>query len=166
LELKLEPADLNDLAEEAVTRYRQMAERNEVRVELEPAEDLPPTYADPNLLSSALGNLVKNAIQFNSPGGLVRVAVERRNGELAVAVADNGPGIPEDKLANIFSTFYQVDGSSTRAVGGTGLGLTIAKRAAESHGGRIDVVSRSGKGSTFTLVIPLRTEMPVPNEKQ
>ncbi|HUU56239.1 MAG TPA: GAF domain-containing protein [bacterium] len=161
LELKLEPVDLNDLAEETVAKYQQMAERNEIRVELEPAENLPSTYADPNLLASALGNLIKNAIQFNAPGGLVRVSVERRNGNLAVAVADNGPGISEDQLENIFSTFYQVDGSSTRTVGGTGLGLTIAKRATESHGGRVDVSSKAGEGSTFTIIIPLRTEFPV-----
>jgi PAS domain S-box-containing protein len=166
LELKLEPVDLNDLAEENLGKYQQMAERNEIRIEIEPAENLPPTYADPNLLGSALGNLIKNAIQFNAPGGLVRVSVERRNGSLAIAVADNGPGISEDHLENIFSTFYQVDGSSTRTVGGTGLGLAIAKRATESHGGYIDVRSIAGEGSTFTIIIPLRTEIPTETESR
>ena len=166
LELKLEPVDLNDFAEETVAKYQPMAERNEIRVEIEPAEKLPPTYADPNLLGSALGNLIKNAIQFNAPGGLVQVSVERRNGDLAIAVADNGPGISEDHLENIFSTFYQVDGSSTRTVGGTGLGLAIAKRATESHGGHIDVASKAGEGSTFTIVIPLRTEIPAGTERK
>jgi len=83
---------------------------------------------------------------------------------VALAVADDGPGISEDQLESIFSTFYQVDGSSTRAVGGTGLGLTIACRAVESHGGRIDVSSKVGAGSTFTIVLPLRTEPPLKSD--
>jgi PAS domain S-box-containing protein len=165
LELKLEPVDINDLAEEAVGKYRQMAERNEVRMELEAAERLPVTYADPNLLASALGNLIKNAIQFNVPGGSVRVSTKLRDGNCAITVADNGPGIAADQLETIFSTFYQVDGSTTRTVGGTGLGLAIAKRAAESHGGHIDVMSKMGEGSTFTIIIPIRRDLPAETER-
>ncbi len=161
LELKLEQVDVNDLAEEIVGKYGPMAERNGIQLELEPGGNIPLTYADPNLVASALGNLVKNAIQFNSAGGRVRVSTSLQDGNVALAVADDGPGIPASQLVTIFSTFYQVDGSSTRAVGGTGLGLTIAKRAVESHGGRIDVTSEVGAGSTFTILLPLRTEFPV-----
>jgi PAS domain S-box-containing protein len=159
LELKLEAVDVNDLVKETTLKYQQMADRNGISLEFAPAEDIPGTYADPNLVRSALANLIKNAIQFNSAGGRVRVSTEFRDGEIALAVADDGPGIAEDQLNTIFSTFYQVDGSSTRAVGGTGLGLTIAQRAIESHGGRIDVTSKIGAGSTFTIVLPIRTEL-------
>ncbi len=158
LELKLRAVDVNELADETLARYGEMAERNGVAVEFEAGENIPIIYVDPSLLASALGNLIKNAIQFNSRGGRVRVSSAFEEGNVALAVADDGPGIPEDELESIFSTFYQVDSSSTRAVGGTGLGLTIAGRAVESHGGRIDVSSKVGVGSTFTIVLPLRTE--------
>jgi signal transduction histidine kinase len=164
LELKLEAVDVNDLVKDTTSKYQQMADRNGISLEFVPGADIPGTYADPNLIRSALANLIKNAIQFNSAGGRVRVSTELRDGEVALAVADDGPGIPEDQLSTIFSTFYQVDGSSTRAVGGTGLGLTIAQRAIESHGGRIDVASKIGEGSTFTILLPIRTEIPIETE--
>ncbi len=164
LELKLKAVDVNQLAEETLARYREMAKRNGVAVELTPGKNIPVMHVDPSLLASALGNLIKNAIQFNSPGGQVRVSTALREGNVALAVADDGPGIPEDQLESIFSTFYQVDGSSTRVVGGTGLGLTIAGRAVESHGGRIDVSSKVGEGSTFTIVLPLSTEPPLKSD--
>ena len=164
LELKLEPVDVNDLAAETTRKYQQMADRNGISLEFDAGSDIPGTYADPNLVQSALANLIKNAIQFNSAGGRVRVSTKVQDGDVALAVADDGPGISQDQLDTIFSTFYQVDGSSTRAVGGTGLGLTIAKRAIESHGGRIDVSSEVGVGSTFTIFLPLRTEPPAENE--
>lgn len=158
LELNLEYVEINDLAAETTKKYQPMADRNGISLEFDPGEGVPGTYADPNLVRSALANLIKNAIQFNSAGGRVRVSSKTQDGDVALAVADDGPGIPQDQLVTIFSTFYQVDGSSTRAVGGTGLGLTIAKRAVESHGGRIDVSSEVGVGSTFTIILPLRTE--------
>ncbi len=164
LELKIEPVDVNELAAETTTKYQQMADRNGISLEFDAGDDIPGTYVDPNLVRSALANLIKNAIQFNSAGGRVRVSTKVQNGDVALAVADDGPGIPQDQLDTIFSTFYQVDGSSTRIVGGTGLGLTIAKRAIESHGGRIDVSSEVGAGSTFTIVLPLRTEPPGESE--
>jgi len=160
LELRLEPVDANELAEGTVEAYREIARDHEIHLEFGPGEGIPITYADPNLLASALGNLIKNAVQFNVPGGNVRVTTRLADGEISFAVADDGPGIPADRLESIFSTFYQVDGSSTRAVGGTGLGLAIAKRAVESHGGHIDVSSAVGEGSTFQLVIPIRKEYP------
>ncbi|UCH77459.1 MAG: GAF domain-containing protein [Candidatus Coatesbacteria bacterium] len=160
LELRLEPVDASELAEGTVETYRDMARDNEIYLEYEPGEGIPITYADPNLLVSALGNLIKNAVQFNAAGGNVRVSTRLADGEITFAVADDGPGIPDDQLESIFSTFYQVDSSTTRAVGGTGLGLAIAKRAVESHGGRIIVSSAVGEGSTFQLVIPIREEYP------
>lgn len=158
LELKLEYVEINDIAAETTQKYQPMADRNGISLEFDPGKKIPGTYADPNLVRSALANLIKNAIQFNSAGGRVRVSSKTQDGGVALAVADDGPGIPQDQLQTIFSTFYQVDGSSTRAVGGTGLGLTIAKRAVESHGGRIDVSSEVGVGSTFTIILPLRTK--------
>jgi two-component system sensor histidine kinase ChiS len=74
---------------------------------------------------------------------------------VSIAVADTGVGIPADKLERIFDSFYQVDGSSTREYGGTGLGLAITRNLVEAHGGVIEVASEQGKGSTFTVLLPI-----------
>jgi len=160
LELSPDLIDINDVVEETVKRYRPVGEDLGVAVEFAPGEGLPATYADPRLIATVVGNLIKNGIKFNSRGGWVRVATAARDGDALITIADNGHGIPEEQLANIFSTFYQVDGSSTRAVGGTGLGLAIAKRAVEAHGGRIEVSSEPGKGSTFTVILPVAAPPP------
>jgi two-component system phosphate regulon sensor histidine kinase PhoR len=158
LELRVEATKVNEIVEEVIAKYEKLAQTSGISLEFEAGESIPVTYADPGLIATALGNLVKNAVQFNSSGGHVRVSSKVQGSEIAVAVADDGPGIPEDHMNSIFSTFYQVDGSSTRTVGGTGLGLTIARRAAEAHGGRILAASTVGEGSTFTFLIPLQRE--------
>jgi len=88
----------------------------------------------------------------------VRVSVTAANSHFTVTVTDTGPGIPEQHQARIFEQFHQVDSSNTKAKGGTGLGLTIAKQIVEMHGGRIWVTSRLGKGSTFQMELPIRAE--------
>ena len=80
------------------------------------------------------------------------------NGHFTVAVTDTGPGIPQEHQARVFEQFHQVDNSNTKAKGGTGLGLAIAKQIVEMHGGRIWVESTVGKGSTFQMELPIRTE--------
>jgi signal transduction histidine kinase len=102
-------------------------------------------------------NLVCNAIKFTDAGE-VSIAAGARNGRFAISVTDTGPGIPLDQQDGIFDQFHQVDSSLTKAKGGTHLGLAIAKRIIEMHGGRIWVVSTPGKGSTFQLELPTRAE--------
>jgi GAF domain-containing protein len=118
---------------------------------------LPVGLGDEQRLTQVLLNLVGNAIKFTDSGE-IRVTAKAINGNFAVAVADTGPGIPEEHQARIFEQFHQVDSSSTRAKGGTGLGLAIAKQIVEMHGGRIWVVSMPGKGSTFQMELPTRAE--------
>jgi heavy metal sensor kinase len=106
-------------------------------------------------LRRALTNLVENAIRYNRPGGHVMVeAAAAPPGQVAVAVRDDGIGIPAEGLPHIFDRFYRVDKSRSRAEGGSGLGLSIVAKIAREHGGRVDVESEVGKGSRFILTLP------------
>jgi PAS domain S-box-containing protein len=116
---------------------------------------LPAIYVDEEKLRQIVINLLSNAAKFTEEGA-IRVRAQASNGSVAIAVADTGIGIPQDKLGLIFEEFEQVDASSTREHGGTGLGLAIARRLARLMGGDIGVESAPGKGSTFTLTLPLR----------
>ena len=110
--------------------------------------------ADREKLQQVLLNLVSNAVRFTEPGGIVQVTGEPRPDEVAVRVSDTGIGIPFDKLGAIFEPFVQVDAGLTRRTGGTGLGLAISRDLARAMGGRIEVESEVGRGSTFTVVLP------------
>jgi signal transduction histidine kinase/putative methionine-R-sulfoxide reductase with GAF domain len=116
---------------------------------------LPVMYVDEEKLRQIVINLLSNAAKFTEQGA-IRVRARAANGSVAIAVADTGSGIARDKLGMIFEEFEQVDASSTREHGGTGLGLAIARRLARLMGGDIGVESAPGKGSTFTLTLPLR----------
>ena len=113
---------------------------------------------DPVHLSRLLDNLIGNAIKFTPPGGTITVRLQRSNSDAKLEVIDTGVGIPEDKIVRIFDRFYQVDGSTTRRYGGTGLGLALVKEIALSHGGEVTVESSIGKGSTFRIKLPLNAE--------
>jgi PAS domain S-box-containing protein len=128
-----------------------------VKVPLVKAFDggLPAILVDEAKLRQVVINLLSNAAKFTDQGS-IQVRAQASNGSVAIAVADTGIGIPEDKLGLIFEEFEQVDASSTRTHAGTGLGLAIARRLARLMGGDIGVESALGKGSTFTLTLPLR----------
>jgi heavy metal sensor kinase len=123
-------------------------------------EDQAQVIGDPDRLKQLLLNLVDNAIKYTPSGGQVVLSLDRDTQWVRVTVADNGMGIPAENLPKIFDRFYRVDKARVRdnsngSIGGTGLGLAIVKWIAEAHGGRIEVVSEVGKGSTFTLWLPL-----------
>jgi two-component system phosphate regulon sensor histidine kinase PhoR len=101
-----------------------------------------------------LVNLVDNALKYTEKGG-VRVSLRAEKDRMIVDVVDSGIGIPEDEQARIFERFYVVDKSRSRKVGGTGLGLSIVKHIVTLHGGEIQVQSRPGTGSRFTVSLPL-----------
>lgn len=111
--------------------------------------------SDADLIRGILLNLLDNAVKYTERGGTVRIEAEIGASEARFSVCDTGIGIPRDELPRIFERFYRVDKARSRELGGTGLGLSIAKHQAELLGGRIDVQSELGKGSRFTLVIPI-----------
>ena len=121
--------------------------------------EIPPearVYADPMRLEQMLTNLVDNAIKFNRVAGTVTVSLERKDRKDLLSVADTGEGLPSVHLSRIFERFYRVDRGRTREVGGTGLGLAIVKHLARLHGGEISVASTLGRGTTFTIELPVK----------
>jgi two-component system phosphate regulon sensor histidine kinase PhoR len=115
---------------------------------------------DGERLRRILENLLDNAIKYTPEGGDVTVVVRGNGDEVAIDVADTGPGIPSEHLSRIFERFYRVDKSRSRDLGGTGLGLSIVKHLAEGIGGRVSVESTPGRGSTFTITLPGSNERP------
>jgi signal transduction histidine kinase len=123
--------------------------------------DLPATLLmvsiDSHRIRQVLLNLLENAVAHTDKGGKITVAAKQQGKMVHVSVADTGEGIPVEEQSLIFERFYRVDRSRTRKTGGSGLGLTIAKRLVEAHGGSIKVESEPGQGSTFTFTVPVTT---------
>jgi signal transduction histidine kinase len=118
--------------------------------------DLPLLLADEARLRQILINLLSNAIKFTETGSVsIQANADQDKQQIRIAVADTGVGIPEEAFDSIFDEFQQVDGTSTRQHGGTGLGLAISRRLARMHDGDITVESQPGKGSTFTVSLPV-----------
>jgi signal transduction histidine kinase len=134
-----------------------LAETKKLALKTEVAKSLPIGLGDEQRLTQVLLNLVGNAIKFTDTGE-VRVTATAVNGHFNVSVADTGPGIPAEHQTRIFDQFHQVDSLNTKAKGGAGLGLAIAKQIVEMHGGRIWVESTLGKGSAFQMELPTRAE--------
>jgi signal transduction histidine kinase len=109
---------------------------------------------EPARLRQVFFNALDNAIKYTPAGGTVAVRATRRGPEAVVSVADTGEGIPPEHLPRVFDRFYRVDKARSREQGGTGLGLSIAKGIVESHGGRIELDSAPGRGTTCTMTLP------------
>ena len=153
LPLYLQRCDLAEVVRHTVTASQALAEQRGLALAVQ-VPGAVEVEADPERIGQVVRNLVSNALSYTPAGGRVVVALRDGAGEARVAVSDTGPGIAPEELPRVFERFYRVDRSRSRATGGSGLGLTIARRLAEAHGGRIEVESEVGRGSTFTLVLP------------
>ncbi len=151
-----EPVLVNLIMAEAAERVRSAAEQRDVEIKL--VEPSPPVavLGDRRQLTSALYNLLENAVKFSYEGALVDFTGYPDGDDIVITVADKGLGIPTRDLERIFERFYRVDHGRSRSTGGTGLGLSIVRHVANSHHGSIHVDSREGEGSTFTLRLPLQ----------
>ncbi len=107
------------------------------------------------MIKEAMMNLLTNAIKYNREGGEIKFRIAKEDGNVLVQISDNGIGIEEELLDRIFERFYVVDNSRSKKISSTGLGLSIVKHIVEAHGGRIEVTSEVGKGSTFTIYLPM-----------
>ncbi len=153
MELKRRRVDLARVVRQAAdSRGRAVAEAG-LTMELDLAPDLF-AFADPDRVVQVLTNLLTNAVKYTPSGGSVRITTAGGAREVRVQVADTGVGIPEADLPRIFERFYRVDKGRSRVSGGTGLGLAIAKHLVEVQGGRIEVQSEVGRGSTFSFTLP------------
>lgn len=149
---------LAELVADVADTLRPLAEARGITLTVTPAENFR-IDADPRWLRQMMYNLIDNAVKYSNNGGEVRVSVESAVGGARIRVSDTGPGIPEDDQARVFERFYRVQRSRNRDSGGAGLGLAITQWIVRSHGGTIEVDSRLGQGSTFSVCLPFRSPL-------
>jgi len=152
------PVDVHELVRDVVASASSMADAANIEFAVDVPEDLPPVAGDEGALRRALQNLIANAVKYGSDGRWIGVTARRtlaRGGdELQLSVSDHGRGIDADDLAHIFEPFYRGRYAIERQIHGNGLGLSLVKRIAEAHGGRVAVTSTPGTGTTFTITLP------------
>jgi signal transduction histidine kinase len=147
--------DISKLAVTTAKRLAGYAQKHEVTLMSEVVESGLRVRGDEELLLKALGNLVKNAIDYNRPRGSVTISAKKIGNEACVTVADTGIGMSEEEISHVFDRFYRADQSRSRKMGGSGLGLPIVKAIADQHGGKVSMESLPDKGTTVSLRIPL-----------
>jgi heavy metal sensor kinase len=159
LQVKVEPFDLKDAAEECLALVASRAE--ERHVTLETHLETVTLAADRTRILQLLTNLLVNAIQYNREGGRVTLCIAARDADAVVSIADTGIGIPAEDQAHVFERFFRADKARSREAGGSGLGLAICQSIVEAHGGSISFTSGPDSGTTFTVRLPL-TRPPAP----
>ena len=155
LKLVYQVEDIANVVKQAVTSWQPQVAAKEISLSLDLPDNLPLVNIDRQRVNQVLHNLLENAVAHTHKGGTINVAAMTQGDWVEVCVSDTGEGIPAEDLPNIFERFYRVDRSRARATGGTGLGLTIARRLVEAHGGQITVQSELGKGSSFSFTLPI-----------
>ena len=146
----------SDLVNAAVARLMPQFSENGIHLVVQVPPTLPSVWADADRITQVLINLLGNALRYTPKGGTVTVAAGRADGWVTFDVADTGIGIASEDLPHVFERFYRVDKARSRALGGAGIGLTIAKALVEAHGGRIWAASPGpGQGATFSFSLPL-----------
>ncbi len=133
---------------------RPKAEEKNITVAIAGDEQISAKF-DSSLLEQAMVNLLDNAIKYSEPESVIHLKAWRNGSEIQISVEDQGIGIAKKHLPRLFERFYRVDKARSRKMGGTGLGLAIVKHIAQAHGGNITVDSTLGKGSTFTIHLPI-----------
>jgi PAS domain S-box-containing protein len=151
LTLNLQFVSISAVIARVMKKSIEKAHKHFLGLSVQVPPDLPPVYADEEKLNWVLLQLVDNAIKFTQPGGRVTVSASMAGRRILLAVRDTGIGIPANRLADLFEPFQQLDGSTTRPYGGTGLGLALVRHILEAHGSQISVESHEGQGSTFSF---------------
>jgi signal transduction histidine kinase len=153
-QLNLEAVNLKKLLADLASEIGPLCQEKGLECKLGPLENLVVT-GDKVELTQLFFNLLDNAIRYTPSGGIVSVSVEIKGNTAVVAIKDSGIGILKEHIPHIFERFYRVDKARSRAEGGAGLGLSICQHIAKVHGGRIEVESQVGQGSTFSVFLPL-----------
>lgn len=159
IELDLAPSALEPLCKSSLSFVRQQALEKRIQIQTQFPPKLPDFQLDERRIRQVLINLLSNAVKFTPEGGHITVAVDYSpdsSSQLRISVIDTGIGIAPEHLEQLFQPFFQIDSALNRQYTGTGLGLPIVKRIAELHGGRVEVTSKVGSGSCFTLDLPCK----------
>jgi len=158
LELVLTDLDMKSVVNEACADAQILCEPKNIVLQCKIPEipEKLTVRGDNVRLRELLLNLLDNAVHYTPSGGRILLSLAQDGDYASIAVTDNGVGVPKEHLSRIFERFYRVDKSRARSEGGVGLGLAISRRIAEVHGGRIEVESEVGVGSTFTIFLPLK----------
>jgi signal transduction histidine kinase/CheY-like chemotaxis protein len=166
MDLELGQFGLREVLENGMTMVRERAALQRIRLSLDVDPDVETVQGDERKVKQVVFNLLSNAVKFTPEGGHVDVLARRLEGEVRVAVRDTGVGIAAEDQARIFEEFQQVSGGATSTREGTGLGLALARKFVELHGGRLWVDSEPGMGSTFTFTLPVQAGTRPPLEPQ
>jgi PAS domain S-box-containing protein len=167
LRLEIGPVDLVMIVRDAIEVVRPSADAKALAIEFTSPPEPCVVIADPDRLQQVVWNLLSNAVKFTDAGGNIRIAVERALATLVLSVADTGRGIDPAFLPYVFEPFKQADGSTTRRVGGLGLGLAIVRHLVELHGGQAHAHSAGvGAGATFSIALPVRAVVPALREAE
>jgi two-component system OmpR family sensor kinase len=159
VEIQHEAVPLHEIIRDLYEDGEVLAGKKHIRVALENVDEVN-VPGDQVRIRQLLLNLIDNAIKYTPENGIVSLSLRQVNGMATVSVRDTGIGIPTEEIPKIFDRFYRVDKARSRALGGSGLGLSIAKWIADAHGGRIEVQSESHRGSTFTVYLPVDSPTP------
>ena len=155
--LHKERVSLNDAVNDCARAAQVLAIRKGVRLKLQNDSKSIALHGDEELIKRLILNLLDNAVKYTPPGGEISLALARQNGNAEIVVRDTGMGISEADQSRVFDRFFRVDKARARAMGGAGLGLSIAQWIVEVHGGEISVASTPGHGATFTVLLPVKT---------
>jgi len=155
---KFEPVDVSELVSETLKTFGVRLRQHGFRVVFDgPSGSLPPVRVDPGAIAQSLSNLLDNAVKYSYQTGNkeIRVGLRREGDAIAISVQDHGIGIPRDEQKKIFDRFHRVGTGLVHDVKGSGLGLSIVQHIVQAHGGQVTVESRSGEGSTFSILLPI-----------
>jgi signal transduction histidine kinase len=154
IRVNLQSRDLNQLLEQVVLKHRFGAQAKQIEMRLD-FEPLFPIRVDATLISKVLSNLLDNAIKYSPEKTSVTLTTRESGDCVEITIEDQGIGIPESEIGNLFSRFYRINNDTTRSVKGTGLGLYLSRYFIEAHRGELTVDSRSGKGTRFLIRLPM-----------
>jgi signal transduction histidine kinase len=162
MELKRETIPVKEMVELCLVRVQPLADRKRIAVVVEPMLDNMQVTGDRELMEYACYNLLTNAVKYSPQRTEVRVSAWKESGHVRISVKDQGIGMDQKEVKQIFQKFYRTKKAEESGEAGTGIGLSIVQQIVEQHGGEIDVVSQPGAGSCFTLVLPAAVATPNP----
>ncbi len=161
---RLLPTDVNQILSALAEKYSKQANQTGLQLTFEGEVDLPVVQVDSAEIERAISYLLDNALSFTPSGGSIHLKTSSDADNIQIQVQDTGPGIPSEAQLHIYDFFYRADPARSTESGGIGMGLSLVKMVAEAHGGRIQVTSEVGVGSTFTLTLPIGNTDSEPNE--